>query len=569
MSNIKVASISPKVVLASPIDNARIIISSAKEAFFEGARIIVFPKLCVTGNTIYDLRGQSILLKAAKNALNKIAKETEGIDALIVVSSPILIEDIIVDAAIGFYKGEQVLLIADGIDFEEYTCNEFKLPGLDKTISLCFDDAIISESDIVISASDGSETLGSNNAKLEYFKDFSKETNSLVIFSSSGFGESTTYDVHTGFKFIINRGKVISKACARLDECVIADVDLDSKVIDEETFADETYNSKAPYIPRGDVNKHLDKALDLAARGLMGRLTNIGCKKVVIGVSGGLDSAMALITVKKAFDLMANDYKNIIAITMPCFGTSSITRNLALRLMKELGVFCKEIDITESVKLHLSDISHDISNRNITYENAQARERTQVLMDIANDNDAIVVGTGDLSEAALGFCTYGGDSISMYNVNVGMPKTLIKMVLTRYADICESENLSKIIKEIVDIPASPELISNSNCQISQRTEDIIGPYELIDFILYYALMGDGPMKIYNALLLNFSKDFDQGVIKKTIKVFYERFFKNQFKRTATPAGPRILLDMNLTGSDCFDIPSDVNAKLWLSELENI
>lgn len=564
MSNsLKVAAISPRVFLADPIANARTIVNESKVAAFEGADVIVFPKNSITGNSVGDLVYQETLEEDVVTAIKLVANETKDIDALVVISYPY--KNVI--NAMALYMGKGLCLSNNMSEAQT-----FEVPTLEGVFfGLYFDNNISSDSDIRINLLEGTETLGSSKVKLNNSLRFSKD-GSAVITCSSGFGESTAEGVHTGYKCIAQGGKLFSKGCARNHPTIYADIDIDAikkrAIFDSSEISKLEYLPKMPYLPAVDTDKELDKALDIQARALEGRMRVIGCKKAVIGVSGGLDSTLALIATCKAFDIQEIDRRNITAVTMPCFGTSSKTRNYALRLMKALGVRDLEIDISKAVENHLLLIGHDINDKNIAYENAQARERTQVLMDIANDIGAIVIGTGDMSEAALGWCTYGGDALSNYNINAGVPKTLAKLVVKRYAEQLEDETLSKLLLEIVDLPISPELLSSGSDEITQKTEDAIGPYILHDFYMYYMACGLKPITIYNMAMDTFSDEYSEEVIVKTLKTFYERFFKNQFKRSAAPDGPQII-GFSLSPRSGFRMPSDVSAKIWLEEINLI
>ena len=298
--------------------------------------------------------------------------------------------------------------------------------------------------------------------------------------------------------------------------------------------------------------------MNLQAAGLKKRLEHIGCKKVVIGVSGGLDSTLALLVANKA----VSDPKDIIGISMPCFGTTDRTKNNAAKLMDSMKVTKKEISIKESVEQHLKDLEHDMSH-DITYENAQARERTQLLMDYANKENAIVIGTGDMSELALGWCTYNGDHMSMYAVNSGVPKTLVKYLVLHYADEYADETLKDVLYDIVNTPISPELIPD------QKTEDKIGPYELHDFFLYQILRyGYRPTKVYELAKIAFKGSYSNDIILKWLKVFYQRFFSQQFKRSCLPDGPKIG-SIALSPRGDLRMPSDASGKIFLDELNKL
>lgn len=305
----------------------------------------------------------------------------------------------------------------------------------------------------------------------------------------------------------------------------------------------------------------------MQAAGLKKRLSHTNCRSAVVGVSGGLDSTLALLVTVKAFDLLNIPRKNIPAVTMPGFGTTDRTYDNALSMIRSFGVTLREVDIKESVRVHFADIGHDENVHDVTYENAQARERTQILMDIANKNNGMVIGTGDMSELALGWATYNGDHMSMYGVNASVPKTLVRYLVAYYAQNCEDENLSNVLIDVLDTPVSPELLPPSDGKISQKTEDLVGPYELHDFYLYYVMrFGFTPKKIYRLATLAFADRYDNATILKWLKKFYWRFFSQQFKRSCLPDGPKVGT-VALSPRGDLRMPSDASVGIWMNELE--
>ena len=303
--------------------------------------------------------------------------------------------------------------------------------------------------------------------------------------------------------------------------------------------------------------------------GLKKRLEHTSCKSVVIGISGGLDSTLALIVAAKAFDLVGLPRENIIAVTMPGFGTTDRTYDNAVNLINKIGATFKEVSIVDAVNIHFRDIEHDSSIHDVTYENSQARERTQILMDMANKYAGLVIGTGDLSELALGWATYNGDHMSMYAVNVSIPKTLVRYLVKYYADTCNDEILSEVLLDVLDTPVSPELLPPEDGVISQKTEDLVGPYELHDFFMYYILrFGFSPKKVYRLALKAFADKYDRTVVLKWLKSFYRRFFAQQFKRSCLPDGPKVGTVAVSPRGD-LRMPSDACARIWLDEVEEI
>ena len=326
-----------------------------------------------------------------------------------------------------------------------------------------------------------------------------------------------------------------------------------------------------PFVP-SDVNKRYSRCeeiLNIQAMGLKKRLAHTGCSHAVVGISGGLDSTLALLVITRAFDLLGLDRKNIIAVTMPCFGTTDRTYRNACLLVETLGAALKEVDIRQAVRQHFKDIGHDENCHDVTYENAQARERTQVLMDIANQYDGLVIGTGDLSELALGWATYNGDHMSMYGVNASVPKTLVRHLVGFWADTTTDSLLSKTLKDILDTPVSPELIPPEAGKIVHKTEDLVGPYELHDFYLYYVMrFGFLPSKIYRLACHAFEGMYTPETVLKWLKKFYWRFFSQQFKRSCLPDGPKVG-SVGVSPRGDLRMPSDACVTLWQKDLEQM
>ena len=303
--------------------------------------------------------------------------------------------------------------------------------------------------------------------------------------------------------------------------------------------------------------------------GLKKRLEHTHSQSAVIGISGGLDSTLALLVTARAFDFLGMPREKITAVTMPCFGTTDRTYRNACNLTEKLGATLREVDIREAVTIHFRDIGHDMENHDVTYENCQARERTQVIMDIANQTGGMVIGTGDLSELALGWATYNGDHMSMYAVNTSIPKTLVRHLVRYYADTCEDDRLSEILLDILDTPVSPELLPPKDGEIAQKTEDLVGPYELHDFFLYYMLRaGYEPDKIFRIAVQTFEGVYDREVILKWLKNFYRRFFMQQFKRSCLPDGPKVGTVAVSPRGD-LRMSSDSCVRIWMDQVEKL
>lgn len=326
-----------------------------------------------------------------------------------------------------------------------------------------------------------------------------------------------------------------------------------------------------PFIPEdaAEREEHMAEILMIQALGLKKRLAHTHTENVVVGISGGLDSTLALLVTAKAFDMLGIDRKNILAVTMPCFGTTDRTYVNACKMSEMLGATLKEIPIKDAVRQHFKDIEHDENVHDVTYENSQARERTQILMDLANKMNGMVIGTGDMSELALGWATYNGDQMSMYGVNAGVPKTQVRYVVKHYAEHCEDAELKKILIDVLETPVSPELLPPQEGEIAQKTEDLVGPYELHDFFLYYALhYGFEPSKIFRLAKYAFAGSYTDDVIYKWLCKFYWRFFTQQFKRSCMPDGPKVNV-MGLSPRGDLKMPSDTSVALWIEDLKTI
>jgi NAD+ synthase (glutamine-hydrolysing) len=425
----------------------------------------------------------------------------------------------------------------------------------------------------------------------------SSQSASLIcgyVYCSAGEGESTQDLVFAGHNMIAENGSVIAESARFTTGITYGDIDL-SRIRSERRrmstyFAqkDPDYQyvtveigikdldlcrsyARTPFVP-SDERERTDRCetiLSIQSMGLKKRLEHTGCRSAVIGISGGLDSTLALLVTVRAFDLLAKDRSDIVAVTMPCFGTTDRTYKNAVLLTGMLGATLREIDIKKSVTQHFLDISHDMDKHDVTYENGQARERTQILMDIANQTAGMVIGTGDMSELALGWATYNGDHMSMYGVNSSVPKTLVRHLVRYYADTCGDAGLAEVLYDILDTPVSPELLPPENGVISQKTEDLVGPYELHDFFLYHILrFGYEPAKIYRIAKLAFDGEYEEAVILKWLKTFYRRFFAQQFKRSCLPDGPKVG-SVAVSPRGDLRMPSDASAALWMKQVESL
>ncbi|MDE5719042.1 MAG: NAD(+) synthase [Lachnospiraceae bacterium] len=447
---------------------------------------------------------------------------------------------------------------------------------------------------VIVNLSASNETVGKDAYRELLVKSASARQIAAYIYSSAGEGESTQDLVFGGHNIIAENGMVL--ACAKRFEtgAIYADLDIhrlsherrrmstyqgenprEHEILpvhmeEEETFLERRFSAR-PFVPdeAQEREKRCDEILSIQSYGLKKRYEHTGCQSAVLGISGGLDSTLALLVTVRAFDLLGLERSKITSVTMPCFGTTDRTYDNACRLARLLGTTLREVDIKEAVNVHFRDIGQSGDCHDVTYENGQARERTQVLMDIANQTGGLVIGTGDMSELALGWATYNGDHMSMYGVNAGVPKTLVRHLVRYYADTCGNDDLKALLLDILDTPVSPELLPPVDGVISQKTEDLVGPYELHDFFLYYMLRcGFEPAKVYRVACLAFAGIYDDDVILKWLKIFYQRFFAQQFKRSCLPDGPKVG-SVALSPRGDLRMPSDASAAVWLAQLKEI
>ena len=447
---------------------------------------------------------------------------------------------------------------------------------------------------VIINLSAGDEITGKDTYRRELVKGQSARLICGYIYATAGEGESSTDLVFGGHNLICENGSILKEAKRFINQTIYGDLDIRRLVTErrkmttyppadtagyqeiiftlekEETRLTRTFPRK-PFVPSGkeEREKRCDEILTIQAMGLKKRLEHTHSQSAVIGISGGLDSTLALLVTARAFDFLGMPREKITAVTMPCFGTTDRTYRNACDLTKKLGATLREVDIREAVTIHFRDIGHDMENHDVTYENCQARERTQVIMDIANQAGGMVIGTGDLSELALGWATYNGDHMSMYAVNTSIPKTLVRHLVRYYADTCGDDRLSEILLDILDTPVSPELLPPKDGKIAQKTEDLVGPYELHDFFLYYMLRaGYEPDKIFRIAVQTFDGVYDREVILKWLKNFYRRFFMQQFKRSCLPDGPKVGTVAVSPRGD-LRMSSDSCVRIWMDQVEKL
>ena len=446
---------------------------------------------------------------------------------------------------------------------------------------------------VIVNLSASDETTGKDSYRRELVKGQSARLLCGYVYASAGDGESTQDVVYSAHNMIAENGRLLAQSERFQNESIFSEIDilkLNAERRRMTTFEmaedgyreigfslkiEETkltrYIDPMPFVPgsKADRDRRCEEILMIQAMGLKKRLEHTHCKSAVIGISGGLDSTLALLVTVKAFDILGMDHKNIKAVTMPGFGTTDRTYDNAVSMIRCLGADFMEVSIKDAVNIHFRDIGHDPKVHDVTYENGQARERTQILMDIANKSGGMVIGTGDLSELALGWATYNGDHMSMYAVNASVPKTLVRHLVQFYADTCGDGKLEKVLLDVLDTPVSPELLPPEDGKIAQKTEDLVGPYELHDFYLYHMLrLGYSPAKIYRLAKLAFAGSYDDATILKWLKTFYRRFFTQQFKRSCLPDGPKVG-SVAVSPRGDLRMPSDASSRIWMEELENL
>ena len=694
---IKVAAGTPDVQVADCEFNATEIIKMVREMEAEGARVMVFPELCITAYTCGDLFWQENLLEEAKVQLMRIAEETADVDAIIFVGLPLEYKGKLYNVAAGLNHGEILGFVPktylpnynefyearyftsgenvdgtvtirrseyglhhdeemtdedvefgleaelealeeedsfeeleeideepDYIDEDEteefdevdvpissnilFICQE--MPKLKIAAEICEDLWVPNPpsvghayhgANLIVNLSASDEVVGKDSYRKSLVSAQSARLLCGYIYATAGEGESTQDVVYGSHNLIAENGTILAESRRFVNGALYADLDIhrldnerrrmttcrfvpDLAQEGQDVFYNEVYFNAGrgvtpltrkfdsrPFVPgiKEERERRCDEILNIQAMGLKKRLAHIHCQNAVIGLSGGLDSTLALLVTVRAFDMLGMPREKITAVTMPCFGTTDRTYNNACQLSECLGATLKEVNIREAVNLHFRDIGHDPEVHDVTYENGQARERTQILMDIANQSGGIVIGTGDLSELALGWATYNGDHMSMYAVNASVPKTLVRHLVRYYADTCEDAKLSEILLDILDTPVSPELLPPKDGVISQKTEDLVGPYELHDFFLYYMLRWTfPPKKIFRLAQNAFAGEYDDETILKWLKTFYRRFFMQQFKRSCLPDGPKVG-SVAVSPRGDLRMPSDACAKLWLKQIEEL
>ena len=626
---IKVAAATPKIKVADPAYNTEEILKIIDETEKNGASILVFSELTISGYTCGDLFLQQPLLTECKNQLLRIVKATENKSMLVVVGCPIVIKQKLYNCAVVISDGSILGIVpkthlpnysefyelrhftsGEGLEEDLWFGEEFgyvnvavnqlfkckEIPELVVACEICEDLWVplppstyhaMAGATVICNPSASVETTTKESYRRSLVSNQSARLLAAYIYADAGEGESTQDVVYSGHHLICENGSVLAEAKRFTNEIIYADIDVQKLAAErrkmtsfpggqtedyfEQEFSLEVKENKitrtfpkAPFVPdnQDERDKRCDEILSLQSMGLKKRLEHTNCKHAVVGISGGLDSTLAVLVTARAFDLLDIPRENLICVTMPCFGTTDRTYQNAVSLIKELGATLKEVRIEKAVRQHFADIGHDENNHDVTYENSQARERTQILMDMANQYNGMVIGTGDMSELALGWATYNGDHMSMYAVNCSVPKTLVRYLVLYYAETTDNKKLSEVLMDVLDTPVSPELLPPVDGVISQKTEDLVGPYELHDFFLYYMLrFGFPKSKLYRMAKLTFDGVYDDETIKKWLDKFYWRFFSQQFKRSCLPDGPKVG-SVAVSPRGDLRMPSDASPTAW-------
>ena len=627
---IKVAAATPKIKVADPAYNTEEILKIIDETEKNGASILVFSELTISGYTCGDLFLQQPLLTECKNQLLRIVKATENKSMLVVVGCPIVIKQKLYNCAVVISDGSILGIVpkthlpnysefyelrhftsGEGLEEDLWFGEEFgyvnvavnqlfkckEIPELVVACEICEDLWVplppstyhaMAGATVICNPSASVETTTKESYRRSLVSNQSARLLAAYIYADAGEGESTQDVVYSGHHLICENGSVLAEAKRFTNEIIYADIDVQKLAAErrkmtsfpggqtddyfEQEFSLEVKENKitrtfpkAPFVPdnQDERDKRCDEILSLQSMGLKKRLEHTNCKHAVVGISGGLDSTLAVLVTARAFDLLDIPRENLICVTMPCFGTTDRTYQNAVSLIKELGATLKEVRMEKAVRQHFADIGHDENNHDVTYENSQARERTQILMDMANQYNGMVIGTGDMSELALGWATYNGDHMSMYAVNCSVPKTLVRYLVLYYAETTENKKLSEVLMDVLDTPVSPELLPPVDGVISQKTEDLVGPYELHDFFLYYMLrFGFPKSKLYRMAKLTFDGVYDDETIKKWLDKFYWRFFSQQFKRSCLPDGPKVG-SVAVSPRGDLRMPSDASPTAWI------
>ncbi len=633
---VRVAAAVPRVKVADCKFNAREIEKEIIIAEGKGVQIIAFPELCITGYTCGDLFAQQLLLEEAEMELMQIINNTRQLDIIAILGLPVALNGMLLNTAVVIQKGKVLGVVPKTYlpNYKEFyekrwftsaacvtetsvrLCGQvvpmradllFEMANTTFGIEICEDlwapippssSLAMQGAEIMFNLSADNECIGKHNYLCSLISQQSARCIAGYVFSSCGFGESTTDVVFAGNGLIFENGNKLasSKRFSLEGQVVISEIDVEyirserrvnttftacrTHCVPREAMrvSTEYVNGKEleltrtfdphPFVPQGaELDERCEEIFSIQVAGLAQRLVHTHAQSAVVGISGGLDSTLALLVCVKTFDKLGWSRKGIIGVTMPGFGTTDRTHTNAVDLMESLGITVREVSIKEACIQHFKDIGHDVNVHDVVYENSQARERMQILMDIANQTNGMVIGTGDLSELALGWATYNGDHMSMYGVNGSVPKTLVKHLVKWVAEHDVDDSSRATLLDIVDTPISPELIpADENGNIKQITEDLVGPYELHDFFLYYFLRcGFRPSKIFFLAARTFKGVYDEETIKKWLRTFFRRFFNQQFKRSCLPDGPKVG-SISISPRGDWRMPSDASSEAWLREI---
>lgn len=635
---VRVGAAVPLLRVADCHYNVEQTVALMREAAAAQVQIVSFPEMGLTGYTCGDLFHQKKLIEAAEDGLAQLVRETADLSLLAIVGMPLRVENRLMNVAVAVQQGRVLAVIPktwlpnynefyekrwftssqDMLADEAVVCGQRVPFGTDLLLNngevcvgveLCEDlwmpvppssYQALNGANLLFNLSASNELVAKNAYRRRLVTQQSSRCLAAYIYTSAGFGESTTDVVFAGNADIVENGTILAESVrfSLTPQLITADIDVErlnndrrrhtgftaaqlteSPVFRQVPFAlaalepsriNRRFNA-TPFVPEGaELAERCEEIVAIQVQGLAKRLTHTNCQQVVVGISGGLDSTLALLVAAKTMDKLGWSRSNIVGITMPGFGTTNRTYQNAMALMRGLGVTVREIDIRKAVEQHFSDIGHDPLLHNVTYENAQARERTQILMDVANQVNGLVLGTGDLSELALGWATYNGDHMSMYGINASVPKTLVRFLVGWVADTQVEPGTAAILRDVLATPVSPELLPvNTAGESDQQTEDVVGPYVLHDFFLYHMLrFGFSPAKIAWMAERTFEQTYDRPTIHHWLRTFYRRFFAQQFKRSCLPDGPKVG-SVSLSPRGDWRMPSDAVASLWLDEVDTL
>ncbi len=612
----RIGSFTPEIRVCDVDFNKHNVLYGIDDAYEKNVEVLVFPELCLTGSTAGDFTFSELALTKSKKALKEICDFTLGKEILVFLGLPLSFNGVNFNTVAAIFNGEVLCFIpkTNNIKIE----SSFYVDFYDKKVVLSDKVIFTNKKDenlrigveigdqmylpnsphirhaqqgatLMVNCASFAHTIENNEKVKRLVSNASLTSISAYALCNAGEGESTGDQAYAGNRLIAENGNILSCGNSFTTGLTFADVDFSViaserrkiyNLSDQHNYSEIEFSvnneketqrvyDKYPFIPKEVDKKESAKGIiEIQAEGLKRRLMHTSSEKLILGLSGGLDSTLALIVAVEAVKRAGKASKDVIAVTMPCFGTTSRTYENSIKLAKTFGVTLRKIDIGKSVKRHFKDIGHSGEKFDAAYENGQARERTQVLMDIANMEKGLVVGTGDMSELALGWATYNGDHMSMYGVNCGIPKTLVKFLVRVFA-INSKPKLKGVLLDVLDTPVSPELIPTKNENSDQKTEDLVGPYALHDFFLYYAIFkGVPPCKVYKMAVNTFNGEFDGETIKKWLGVFLRRFFSQQFKRSCLPDGVKVF-DFSLSPRNGFKMPSDAVGRAWIDELEKI